>query len=219
MPTIVEEFNKISYSNEDRKVNSIRKIYIKESDKGNWKFKDIYEVGGSNLISYESLSSDSQFLFVDYTILYDKMKKMVNGLKDKYVDEYDMIVNVYIKVPNKENENHQTIESFNISKSIPIESVNDWLDHTIEIIENQLGLSQDWVWLGSMNIEEDKQIQNTECKKGYWIIDKNWRNNHLRIEDAECSNCSIIHPLVYNSTDNLAKYCPSCGSEMTVVER
>lgn len=55
--------------------------------------------------------------------------------------------------------------------------------------------------------------------KANWLIWGEWKGNHdQRIEYATCSKCGYVHPTVFKSVDNLAKYCPSCKREMSVVE-
>ncbi len=71
----------------------------------------------------------------------------------------------------------------------------------------------------NQNSNNTGQVNNIKCNKANWIIWGGWKGNHdRRIDDAKCSNCGFIHPTVYNSIDNLNRYCPLCNSEMTAVE-
>lgn len=59
----------------------------------------------------------------------------------------------------------------------------------------------------------------TLSKTANWEIWAGWVGNHnKRIEDAKCSNCGYKHPTVYESTNQLSRYCPNCNCLMSVLE-
>jgi len=50
-----------------------------------------------------------------------------------------------------------------------------------------------------------------------WLYRSGWSGNHDKpIENAKCLKCGYIHPTVYDSLENLSKYCPGCGRKVKV---
>ena len=65
----------------------------------------------------------------------------------------------------------------------------------------------------------DQTEKRLESPRAAWLVWGGWKGNHdRRIEGAKCLKCGYIHPTVYNSLENLSKYCPSCGDQMLTKE-
>ena len=64
-------------------------------------------------------------------------------------------------------------------------------------------------YLKSFVVEEN--YYDAEWK--YW---DGWRSNHdMKIDDATCSKCGFVHPVIrYGSPNMLPYFCPSCKSKM-----
>jgi predicted Zn-ribbon and HTH transcriptional regulator len=71
----------------------------------------------------------------------------------------------------------------------------------------------------SVDIQDNIKNENNKAKAN-WLVWAGWAGNHdQRIEDAECSECGCVHYTVFKSLNNLSRYCPSCKSEMAVIEK
>jgi len=74
--------------------------------------------------------------------------------------------------------------------------------------------------LGFDIVEKKIEVPIEDVKpKADWLVWSGWSGNHdKRIDDAECSKCGFIHPIVFESLENLYAICPTCGSRMSVKE-